>query len=371
METVDFAVIGAGVVGLACAARLASLGSVLVIEREAGPGRGTTSRNSGVIHAGLYYPPGSLKARLCVDGRRRLYRWCAERGVDHRKTGKVVLAVDPGEVPRLDALVERARHNGAGAIARWDTGRLRTEEPLLRASAALYSPESGIVDAHGLVESLVFELRRAPETDLVLHTAVDTLDRDDGGWIIGTVDTAGGRSVVRTRALVNAAGLAADAIAERSGLDVDARSWRHHLCKGDYFALGADAPRPRHELVYPLPSGGGLGVHLTADLGGRRTAGPDATYVDAPRYAVDASKAPRFAESVARYLPDIRPEHLTPDYAGLRPKLSADGSFRDFVIAGPDAHGQPRTVHLLGIESPGLTASLAIARHVERLLTAR
>jgi L-2-hydroxyglutarate oxidase LhgO len=368
LEHVDAVIIGGGAVGLACAASLARrMGSVVVLERNGGPGRETSSRNSGVIHAGLYYPPGSLKARLCVEGRERLYEWCQEHDVPHRKTGKLLVATDDVEADKLEKIRKTALENGAGAMQAWDGATVRRHEPQLRAVAGLWSPESGIVDAHGLMDSLLADAR-SHGADVVWHTRLESLEHDGQGWKLQTVHASGEPYPLRASIVVNAGGLQADRVAELAGIDVDAAGWRLHFCKGDYFVLGSGAPRPQTELVYPVPVQAGLGIHLTTDLGGRCTAGPDTTYVDTLDYAVDGSKTEAFAEAVARYLPGIRPEHLGPDYAGIRPKLAPPGGdFRDFVIEESTPQGAPGMIHLIGIESPGLTASLAIGERVAAL----
>lgn len=358
---VDVLVIGAGVVGLACAAALARRGrDVLVIERDGGPGRGTSSRNSGVIHAGLYYPPGSLKARLCVEGRERLYRWCVQRRVTHRKTGKLVVATTEAELGLLADLATRGHTNGAGALTMLETAEVRRRDPALRTVGALWSPESGLVDAHELVDSLLAEARRHG-ADVAWHTTVEAVEPDGRGARLTVRGPDGDPAQVRAPYVVNAAGLAADRIATLAGVDVEDAGWRQHRCKGRYFALTADAPRPRAALVYPVPGEAGLGIHLTTDLGGRVVAGPDAEYVDRIDYAVPPEAAHVFAAAVARYLPGLRPEHLTPDYAGVRPKLQGPGDgFRDFVVE----ESPPGVLHLLGLESPGLTAALALGELV-------
>lgn len=361
----DAVVIGAGVVGLACAARLArELERVLVVERHPGPGRETSSRNSGVVHAGLYYPPGSLKARACAQGRRLLCAYCEERSIAFAKTGKLVVAVDEAELHALETLRRRGLANGAGELSLWSAEELRRREPALSGVAALFSPESGVVDAHGLVTSLAAEARERG-ADLAYGTTLTALAaRADGGYDV-VASTAGAESRVTTRLLVNVAGIAADAVAELAGLPVERLGLRQYLCKGDYFALSSDAPKPRCALVYPVPQGPGLGVHLTRDLGGRVLVGPDATFVTTEDLAVVEAKAERFAAAVARYLPGVEARHLRPDQAGLRARLAGPGvSFRDFEIVAESAHGLPGSVHLLGIESPGLTACLALADHV-------
>lgn len=364
----DAVVVGAGVVGLACAARLGrALGRVLVVERHAGPGRETSSRCSGVVHAGLYYAEGSLKARTCLEGRRRLYALCVERGVPHRRTGKLVVATDEREVAALEALLGQGLTNGAGQLTMWSASELRRSEPNLVGVAALFSPESGVVDAHAFVAALATEAREGG-AELAFGTTVTGLAPICGGYrVVGATGDA--ESAVTTRLVVNAAGLAADSVAERMGLPVEALGLRQHPCKGDYFALAPAAPRPECPLIYPVPSGPGLGVHLTTDLSGRVLAGPDATFVEALDYAVDDSKAEAFAAAVSRYLPGVEAAHLSPDQAGIRPRLAGPGvPSRDFALVDGDAHGLPGSVHLLGIESPGLTACLALAEHVATTL---
>jgi L-2-hydroxyglutarate oxidase LhgO len=366
-EQVDAIVIGAGVVGLACAHALSRrLDSVVVIEREVGPGREMSSRNSGVIHAGIYYPNGSLKTRMCIEGNRRLYEWCETHEVPHKHTGKLIVATSAEDEERLRAMARHAKKVGAGEL-RLMTGREATEqEPELRCALALHSPTSGVVDVHEFIASLVREIKAADGT-VAYHTGVEAIRKSRNGWTVQTTDTTGSEAELHTRRIVNAAGLAALDVAKKSGLPDEQRPWRLYPCKGSYFALGAGAPPTRNSLIYPLPEGGGLGVHITADISGARRAGPDAEFIDAIDYSVDESRAERFAEAVARYLPAIRPEHLTPDYSGIRPKLVGPaGGFADFVIANPAS--QPGLVHLIGIESPGLTASLAIGAHVSEVI---
>lgn len=353
-------IIGAGVIGLACGAELAGRGArVLVIERQGSAGREISSRNSEVIHAGLYYPAGSLKARCCVEGRELLYERCRGLGLPHLKTGKYVVACTSGEIDALEDLAVRARDNGAGDLRVVDADELRREEPRVRGKAALWSPETGIVDAHALVSSYQAEFESAGGT-LVTHTELVGLDPTPLGWRVMTRDAEGERFDVEAPWVVNAAGLSADAVAAMAGLDVDALGWRQHPCKGDYFSVAPSLGRLCSRLVYPLPVAGGLGVHVTLDLGGRFRLGPDVEWVDEIDYAVDPAKAETFAAAARRFLPEIRAEHLAPDFAGIRPKLQARGEdFRDFEIVSASG-----VVHLLGIESPGLTAAGAIARRV-------
>jgi D-amino-acid oxidase len=366
-EQVDAVVIGAGVVGLACAYELSRrLDSVVVIEREVGPGRAISSRNSGVVHAGIYYPNDSLKTRLCIEGKRRLYEWCETHEVPYKRTGKLIVATSARDEQRLHTIAHHAREVGAGELSLMTGGEASKQEPELRCELALHSPTSGVVDVHELIASLVREVKEADGT-LVYHTTVEEIRKSQDGWIVQTADTMGSKAELHAQRIVNAAGLSALDVAAKSGLTEAERPWRLYPCKGSYFALSAGAPPTRNSLIYPLPEGGGLGVHITADISGARRAGPDAEFVDTLDYSVDESRVGRFAEAVARYLPAIRPEHLTPDYSGIRPKLvGPGGGFADFVIANPSS--QPGAVHLIGIESPGLTASLAIGAHVSDVI---
>ena len=274
----------------------------------------------------------------------------------------------PDEVASLEALRERGTANGAPDLTLLDAAELRAREPAVHGVAALWSPATGIVDAAALCASLAAEAE-AHGALLALRTDVVAIEAAPGGWSVEAVDATGERSRFACAAVVNAAGLAADALAERAGFDVDARGYRIRPCKGDYFALAPRAPLRLASLVYPLPVGAGLGVHATLDLGGRIRFGPDAEYVERLDYAVDPAKAPAFAAAVRRYLPSVQAEWLVPDQAGIRPKLSGPGEgFRDFVVAEESEAGFPGFVNCLGIESPGLTAALAIAERVVDLL---
>ncbi len=367
----DVVVIGAGAVGLACGAALARAGrSVLVLERNAGIARETSSRNSQVIHAGLYAPHGSLKAQLCVEGAARLYARCGREGVPHRALGKLVVATEPGDLAVLDALLAQGEANGVTGLALVGGAEVARREPCVTALAALWSPRTGIVDAHALCDSYAAELARCGGALLLRSEAVALAPRS-GGWRISVRGPSGERDAAECGALVNAAGLAADRIAALAGIDIDAAGYRQHPCKGDYFALAPGAPLKFAGLVYPVHAGAGLGVHVTLDLGGRVRFGPDAEYVARIEYAVDPAKRERFAAAARRYVPALRAEWLAPDQSGIRPKLAGPGAaFRDFVIAEESSRGLPGLVNLVGIESPGLTASEAIGVRVGELLAA-
>jgi L-2-hydroxyglutarate oxidase LhgO len=365
----DVAIVGAGALGLAAAAALAAAGrSVAVLERGAGIARETTSRNSQVIHAGLYYPAGSWKARLCREGRERLYERCRRLRIPHRRLGKLVVAVEEAERAGLERLCALGTGNGAPGLAIVDGAEVRRLEPAVRAVAALVSPDTGIVDAHALCLSWLAEAE-AHGAWLALRHDVVSIEARAGGFRVAALGPDGARSELECAALVNAAGLDADRVAALAGIDVDARGWRLRPCKGDYFALAPGAPLRVGRLVYPLPAGAGLGIHVTLDLGGRIRFGPDAEYVERVRYDVDPAKAAAFAAAAGRYLPGLRAEWLTPDQAGVRPKLAGPGEgFRDFVVEEASADGLPGLVNLIGIESPGLTAAPAIATRVVSLL---
>ena len=367
----DVLVVGAGVVGLAVAAHLQGAGrEVVILERHDRIAAETSSRNSQVIHAGIYYPEGSLKARLCVEGRELVYERCQRLSIPHRETGKLIVATTRDECAALEELGERARRNGAPGI-RWLTAaEVEAREPCVRAEAAILSPRSGIVDSHALCLSFLAEAEAAGAA-LVLGSELRGARPVASGYEVEAIDADGGLSRIRCSSVVNAGGLSADRVAELAGLDVDSLGLRQSPCKGDYFALAPGAPLRINGLVYPAPSGPGLGIHVTLDLGGRLRLGPDAEYVAAPRYDVDAGKATGFAEAAGRYLPGLRAAWLSPDGAGVRPKLAGPGEpVRDFEVREESGHGLPGWINLVGIESPGLTAAPAIARRVGGLLSA-
>lgn len=366
----DVVVVGAGVVGLACAASLARAGrAVLVLERHDAIAREATSRNSEVIHSGLYYPAGSLKAALCTEGREQLYRRCEAWRIPARKLGKLIVATTEAEAEELVELEQRGRGNGVPGLRALDAAEVTRLEPAVRACAGLLSPETGIVDAHALALSYLAEAEQCGAA-LALGREVTEVTPRAGGYALVAQPIAGGpaESIV-CAAVVNAAGLDADSLAARAGLDIDAIGYRQHGCKGDYFALAPGCTVALSHLVYPVPRGPGLGVHATLDLGGRIRFGPDAEYIERRSYEVDPAKAEVFAEAVSRYLPAVRSDWLLPDYAGIRSKLSGPGQpFRDFVVEEESGRGLPGWVDCLGIESPGLTSAGAIADRVAMLL---
>lgn len=365
METVDAVVIGAGVIGLAVARALALAGhETLILEAEERFGTQTSSRNSEVIHSGLYYPPGSLKARLCVSGRESLYRYCAERGVAHQAIGKLLIACDAAELPALADYARRAAANDV-SVHTLTAADIRHLEPAVCALAGLYSPTTGIFDSHGFMLALLGD---AEQAGAVLVTRTPVM----GGEITaqGIVVKTGGAApfTLRSRYLINAAGLSATALARRFAGFPMAMLPPTFYAKGHYFTLNGRAPF-RH-LVYPMPDHAGLGIHATLDLGGQCKFGPDVSgWPTNPDYAFETGLETKFYQAIRRYYPALASGALQPGYTGIRPKLTGPTEAAgDFLIQGPPAHGVAGFVNLLGIESPGLTASLAIAEEVMRQL---
>lgn len=369
MDTADAVVIGAGVVGLAVGRALALAGrEVLVLESEGAIGTGISSRNSEVIHAGIYYPKGSLKARLCVQGKGLLYAYCAERGVAHRRLGKLIVATDTLQVPQLDGIMAKARANGVHDLQKLSAAEARALEPALACEAALLSPSTGVVDSHGLMLSLQGDMEHAGGL-LALVSPVQHIHLTQGPATHPMVVSTQDGTELACKVLVNAAGLNAVALAQAmQGLHLPALP-RAHYAKGNYFTLAGKAPFSR--LIYPVPEAAGLGVHLTLDLGGQAKFGPDVQWVRDPLdLQVDPQRGDAFYAEVRRYWPELPDGALQPGYAGMRPKIHAPHeAAADFMIQGPADHGVPGLVNLLGIESPGLTSSLAIAAYVTDLLS--
>jgi L-2-hydroxyglutarate oxidase LhgO len=364
MDRVECVVIGAGIVGLAAARALALAGrEVVLLEAAETIGTGTSSRNSEVVHAGLYYPAGSLKATLCVAGRQALYQYCASRGIGHRRTGKWIVATSEEEMALLHQIKAKAAANGATDLFFLDAETIRREEPELRCVAALASPSSGIVDSHGLMLSLLGEAQ-VHGAMIAYRTPVLAVRRAERGLAIET--GGAGAMTLACDLLVNAAGLAATEIARRiEGMPAE-RVPPLRLAKGNYFALQGKAPFRR--LIYPVPVPGGLGVHITLDLAGRARFGPDVEWIESIDYRVDPARAVPFYAAVRRYWPGLAEGALMPDYAGIRPKIALpSGPDADFMIQGPAQHGFAGLINLFGIESPGLTASLAIGGRIAEL----
>lgn len=356
MESVEAVVVGAGVVGLAVAKALAESGrEVVVLEAEDGIGTHTSSRNSEVIHAGIYYPRGSLKARACVEGRNRLYAYCVSHGVPHARCGKLIVATDQAQVPELQEIQRKAHANGVTDVV-WMTREQATAlEPALHCVAALYSPSTGVVDSHALMLAYLGDAERAGAM-LALNSALERAVVRPGGIELHVA----GAEPVLARIVVNSAGLRAPSVARRIDGYPTALAPGEFYAKGNYYSLVGRSPFSR--LVYPVPEPGGLGVHVTLDLGGQARFGPDVEWIERIEYSVDPRRAERFYAAIRRYWPGLPDGSLAPGYAGIRPKTAGrDAPNPDFVVQGPSVHGVPGLVHLFGIESPGLTASLALA----------
>ncbi len=364
----DAVVIGGGVIGLAVARELALRGrEVTLLEAETRLGNHTSSRNSEVIHAGIYYPPGSFKARLCVEGKARLYEYCADAGVPHRRLGKLIVATTEAEVVTLDGILGRAKQCGVDDLEWLDEADIARLEPSVRAVRGLFSSSTGIVDSHELMSAL----RR----DAEVRGAQVVLDSPVLGGAVGANGIelrVGGAepSLIRCVTAINAAGLRAQDVARSLDGLPEATIPGQYFAKGHYFTLAGKAPFSH--LVYPVPVPGGLGVHVTLDLAGQARFGPDVAWVDGVTYAFDETRASGFYAAIRRYFPALPDGDLIPGYTGIRPKLSPPGSpADDFLVQGPADHGVPGLVNLYGIESPGLTASLALAELTVARLDAR
>lgn len=363
VEKIDVAIIGAGVIGLAIAAQLARPDlNVFILEKNVSHGGGISSRNSEVIHAGIYYPEGSLKAGLCVEGRHLLYEIATQNGIPHQKTGKLIVATSPEENDGIEKLEWTGRHNGVTSLSLLSRQQVAQMEPHVKALVALFSPETGIISSHHLMEYFLTQAQNNGAR-LVCRTSVTGIERESGNWrLFAKNDTDRDFDFLST-IVINAAGLSSDMIAGMMG-----SAYHLHYCKGDYCAISGVKTGLVNRLIYPAPAKNhvGLGVHLTMDLNGRMKLGPDAAYIERIEdYGVASEKAPLFYELARKYLPILKPENVYPDMAGIRPKLQGPGDpVADFIIC-QDA---PGFVNLVGIESPGLTASPAIARFVKRML---
>lgn len=368
MDRIDCVVAGAGVVGLAIGRELSQRGfETLVIDRASAIGTETSARNSEVIHAGLYYPPGSRKAGFCARGKKLLYAFATARGIPHRRCGKLIVAASPEQEAVLRTIADRASACGVSDLAFLSAGEAKALEPALACVAALHSPSTGIIDSHAYMLALEGDIEERGG-GVALNTEIVSVRAGDDGFRIETVDRQSGEGFpLLARNFINSAGLWAAALAaSMDGLD---RRFVPGIryAKGNYFSASGKAPFSR--LIYPVPEPGGLGVHLTLDLAGTMRFGPDVEWVDRIDYTVDPRRADRFYSEIRKYWPALRGDALEPAYCGIRPKPYRDGqAVTDFLIEGAETHGIPGLVNLFGIESPGLTASLAIAEHVADML---
>ncbi|RCS25741.1 NAD(P)/FAD-dependent oxidoreductase [Phyllobacterium salinisoli] len=369
MDRIDCVISGAGVIGLAVAREMANRGfDTLVLESENMIGTGTSSRNSEVIHAGIYYPSGSLKARLCVEGRAALYAYADEHGVPFSRCGKLIVACHKDQQAKLDIIAGHAAACGVHDLRQLSAVEAKAMEPELACTAALFSPSTGIIDSHGLMLALQGDAELKGAT-VAFNTRLLSGEAGGEGIVLRTTDTQTGRSyeLIADR-FINAGGLFAQQIAASIEGMPSAHIPKQYLAKGNYFsALGKT---PFSHLIYPVPEDGGLGVHLTLDLHGRMRFGPDVEWIETVDYTVDPRRAKRFYAAIRAYWPALPDESLQPAYSGIRPKLSGPGEpAADFLIQGPKTHGIPGMVNLFGIESPGLTSCLAIAKYTADMVT--
>jgi L-2-hydroxyglutarate oxidase LhgO len=371
MEKCDILIVGAGVVGLAiadCLSTQFNTSSIIVVEIHDGFGRETSSRNSEVIHAGIYYQPGSLKARLCVEGRKLLYTELEAHGLPFRRLGKLIVATEPDEEELLEGLLVTAEKNGVTDITFLGRARLRELEPRVHATMALYSPSTGIFDTHAFMKHL--ETRAQNNGTLFAYNCqVVGINRNTSGFEVAVADVDGSEVIIGCSVVINCAGLHAHEIAAYAGVDCTAAGYTVYYAKGEYFRVNGPAAGAVSHLVYPPPGAASLGIHTVLDLQGQMKLGPNAFYVDTIDYTVDESHKVEFLAAGKKYLPVLDQGTLTPDMSGIRPKLQAPGDgFADFKIIEESARGLPGLINLIGIESPGLTSSLAIARYTAELL---
>lgn len=369
MEKIEITIVGAGVVGLAVAFELSrGCKDVYVVEKESSFGQGISSRNSEVIHAGIYYPKDSLKARTCIEGRRLLYSFCAKNQVAHRRIGKLIVALNDSEEQDLEGLLSGGRESGVDDLRLLSKGQIKELEPNICAQAAIFSPSTGIVDSHSLMKTFVSAVV-ANGGSAVYNTEVTAIDKVQSGFEVTVKDKSGEAFKFLTRILINCAGLTSDKVSALAGLSIE--EYRIKYCKGDYMRVHSGKAKFINRLVYPVPkrAGAGLGIHATLDLAGGLRLGPDDAYVQSINYDIDPLKAKVFYESVRDFLPFIDLADINPDTSGIRPKLQGPGeAFRDFIINDEIKNGLPGFINLVGIESPGLTAALSIAKKIKCML---
>ena len=366
----DITIIGAGVVGLAIAAQVASEGrEVYVLEKNETFGQEISSRQSGVIHAGIYYPESSLKAKMCVAGNHILYELCEKYGIGHRRLGKLIVATSDAEAGELQTLLERGQRNGAEGLRILSKWEMQELEPNIEGVAAMLSPSTGVIDSHALMKHFIVKAQDGG-VRIAFQTKVVEIEKVADEYKV-TVEDGRGKFSFTTRIVINCAGLYCDKVAELAGIDIAKAGYKLHYCKGEYFSVGSGKNTLVKRLVFPVPppKATGVGIHVAFDLDGRMRLGPSTHYVDSIDYAVDNQHKRLFYDSVRRFLPFIEYDDLEPEMAGIRPKLQEPGGdVKDFVIRDETDNGLPGFINLIGIESPGLTASPAIAEHVGSLV---
>ncbi len=369
MEKVDIIIIGAGVVGLAIAEKLSSTGKdILIIERHDSFGRETSSRNSEVIHAGLYNPESTLKTKLCIRGRELLYELCETNGIEHIKTGKIVIANTEDEIEKLYKLKENGTKNGVENLSILSWKEVNEMEPDIKCKLGLFSPESGIIDTHSLMK--YFEQTAEKNGVIPIYNCeVTDINKNNNSYIVFINDTDGEKIEIEAEIVINSAGLNSDKIAEYAGIDIDANNYRLSFCKGEYFSVSNKHRGKIKKLIYPVPTAISLGTHVVLSLDGRLRLGPNAFYINKIDYDVDIEHKKEFYEDIKTFLPFIELDEIEPDMSGIRPKLQKSGErFRDFVINEESGLGFPGLINLIGIESPGITSCIAIAELVEKFV---
>jgi len=366
----DITIIGAGVVGLAIAAQMSKGNKqIYVLEKNDTFGQETSSRNSEVIHSGIYYPANSLKAKTCVEGNAMLYELCKEYGVEHKNLGKLVVATCDEEISELEVLFHKGQINGTPGLSMISKSDVKKMEPNIEAVAALHCPTTGIIDTHGLMQCFIAIATRN-DAHIAYRAEVTAIEKIADGYRV-TASNNIEEFIFDTRVLINCGGLHSDKVATLAGIDIDKAGYRLHYCKGEYFSVSRGKNKLVNRLVYPVPpeKTTGLGVHVTLALDGRMRLGPNTEYVDSIEYSVDVNKKQMFYASAKTFLPFIEYDDLEPEMAGMRPKLQGPGEeYRDFVITDESDRGLPGLINLIGIESPGLTASPAIANYVDKLV---
>ena len=375
MDEVDILIIGAGVIGLAIAKELAEeKNNLLLVEKNKSFGQETSSRNSEVIHGGMYYPCDTLKAKLCVEGRRLLYELCKKNNIPYKKTGKLIVAIEKEETSSLDELLKQGKNNGVEGLRLINQKELFSLEPNLKGISALYSPETGIIDSHRLMQYFLDSAKNNGAM-IVFNSEAIAIEKISTGYKI-SVKNGAEITEIKAQAVINCAGLDSDMVAQMAGMDIKKCNYQLHYCKGQYFRVNGNKSRLIQNLVYPIPKPkrGGLGIHATLDLSGGLRLGPDDEYLDGrdKDYIVNSSKRPDFYNSARGFLPFLEEIELQPDTSGIRPKLQAQNeAFRDFVIKEEANRGLPGFFNLIGIESPGLTASPAIAKMLKNMIKGR
>ncbi len=373
MEKIDIAIIGAGIVGLVVSASVSRQDrAVYVLEKNMSFGQESSGRNSEVVHSGIYYPQNSLKAKTCLEGNRMIYEICERNNIPYKRTGKLIVACEKEKVKKLERLLQNGEANGVLGLKILTGKEVKELEPNIRTVAALYSPNTGIVDSHNLMRHF-FQKAKTQGAEFVFQTEATGIKRQGAGYEVTVRDADGTDFSFLTRILINCAGLNSDIVAELAGLDIKEENYILKFCKGEYFRVGGTKSRLIKRLIYPLPDeqGVSLGIHVTPDLAGSLRFGPDAQYIEKDKvdYDIDDSKREHFFRAVNRFLPFIELEDLAADTAGIRAKLQGSGElFRDFVICHEEEKGLPGLINLIGIDSPGLTSALSIAKHVQDMV---